>query len=305
MTSMERALYALKFDLEFQSKRANEFQLFFNKIMNSRFPGDFIPTRTWGKEGDCKCDGYILSTGCFFQVYAPDELEKSVTIKKMTEDFLGAIEHWGDKIKTWVFVHNSRTGVPPFVLDQLLEFKKEHPEIGYTHLGKDEIKDIFFQISDAKIEEILGPVPTYADVNGLTMESIRQTLLGIESLNCNTENDAPINPVSERKLQANGLSQDSKQLFELGMMKSNLVEKFFKQWHDPNCESYTAHEISSIYNAAKSDSLNPNEVFQRIFMTINESDTSDTKRMVSTLAVMAYFFQTCDIFEQPREEEGI
>lgn len=305
MTSMERAFFDLKFDLEFQSKRANEFQLFFNKILNSRFPGDFIPTRTWGKEGDCKCDGYIISSGDFFQVYAPDELEKSVTIKKMTDDFLGAIELWGDKIKTWVFVHNSRTGVPPFVLEQLLEFKEKHPDISFIHLGKDEIKDIFFHLSDADIKAILGPVPTYADVNGLTMESIKQTLLGIESLNCSTESDAPITPVSERKLLANGLSQESKQLFELGMIKSNLVEKFFKQWYDPNCESYTAHEINSIYKAAKSDCLNPNEVFQRIFETINESDTSDTKRMVSTLAVMAYFFQTCDIFEQPREEVGI
>ena len=90
MTSMERALYALKFDLEFQSKKANEFQLFFNKIMNSRFRGDFIPTRTWGKEGDCKCDGYILSTGCFFQVYAPDELEKKRDYKENDRRFLRA-----------------------------------------------------------------------------------------------------------------------------------------------------------------------------------------------------------------------
>ena len=97
------------------------------------------------------------------------------------------------------------------------------------------------------------------------MESIKKTLLGISTSTTPVASD--IKPVSQKKLEANGLSVATKQLFELGMIKSRLIESFFKQWYDPNLEENTATEMNKIYKAAVNDGLYPDDVFQRIFTT--------------------------------------
>jgi len=297
---MERAFYDLKFNSEFQSKTANEFQLFFSTIMSARYPSDFVPTRTWGRDGDQKCDGYMLSTGTFYQVYAPDELDAKSAVRKMKEDFAGALQKWEDKIKVWVFVHNARNGVPPHVLQQLTAFKKNNKAIKFIHMGKHELKRILFETDESSIRSLLGAVPTYQDVNNLSMEAIKQTLLGIAKNKITST--TTIVPVSHMKLEANGLSEESKSLFEAGMIRNNLVEKFFRQWHDPSLEERTAAEMNSIYKTAVSESIDPDNVFQRILTTISGTDLGNPSATVSALSIMAYFFQTCDIFEQPREE---
>ena len=253
MTNMDHAFYDLKFDALFSSKKANEFQQFFSQIMSAHYPGDFFTTRTWGQTGDMKCDGYILSTGTFFQVYAPDELKAEATIKKMTEDLYGALEKWGDKIKEWVFVHNAKQGIPSFIVNQIAEFLKKNPLVVFLQMGKPELKSVLFELNDRNISDILGSIPTYADINGLSMEAIKQTMFAITSPPSLI--DATIEPVSQEKLNANGLSNDSKQLFEVGMMKSKLVEDFFRSWYDPNLEGITAAEMSSLYKAAVSECL--------------------------------------------------
>ena len=300
MNNMERAFYDVKFDLAFQSKTANEFQSFFSQIMSARYPGDFIATRPWGQSGDQKCDGYILSTGAFYQVYAPDELDAKSAVTKMQTDFAGALEKWEDKIKAWVFVHNAKVGVPPHVLQQLTTFQKDNSKITFSHMGKSELKSVFFETKENYIRDILGAVPTYSDVNNLSMESIKQTLLGISRTSTPTNTD--VKPVSQKKLDANGLSAETKHLFEVGMIKSDLIESFFKQWHDPSLEEKTASEMNRIYKTAVSECTAPDEVFQRILTTISGPDLGNPTATISGLTIMAYFFQTCDIFEQPREE---
>lgn len=299
MDSLSKAFYEMKFDSVFSSKTGTEFQNFFAQIMSAKFPGDFVPTKTWGQEGDEKCDGYIFSTQTFYQVYAPEEMKKSKTIVKMKKDFEGALKHWKTQIKEWVFVHNSKQGTPTFVMKQLQAFKNENENIKFSIMGKAELKQIMFGINENSIKTILGPIPTYSDINELSMESIKRTLLGIS--NAHASDKSPVEPVSEKKLEANGLSEHSKFLLEAGMVKSAIVEDFFKQWHDPQLEDDTAAEMKKIYKAAVADGLSPDDIFSRIFNTLLESTDKTPKSMTSALTIMAYFFQTCDIFEKPRE----
>ena len=301
MDSMDLAFYNLKFDHEFDSKKANEFQLFFSNIMEARYPGDFIPTRPWGQEGDQKCDGYILSTSTFYQVYAPDELEATAAVKKMRVDFAGALEKWKDKIKVWVFVHNAKRGVPPHIIQQLRDFQEANKSIKFEQIGKQELKTILFEMSDDCIRRLLGAIPTYQDINNLSMDAIRQTLLGLSKREESTT--AAIVPVSDKKLEANGLSKDSKTLFQTGMIKSNLINDFFKHWHDPGLEGKAAAEMNSIYKTAVKECQDPDCIFKRILTTIGGTDLGNPSSTLSALTIMAYFFQTCDIFEQPRGED--
>ncbi|MDX2214989.1 MAG: hypothetical protein SFY66_17000 [Oculatellaceae cyanobacterium bins.114] len=79
------------------------FQGLFEDIMVWAKPG-FIRVRPYGKIGDRKCDGLFRDDSIFFQVYSPDELKQAEVQSKIDEDLDGAVAHWGDALKTWVFV---------------------------------------------------------------------------------------------------------------------------------------------------------------------------------------------------------
>jgi len=303
MENLERAFYDLAFEVAFLTKTANEFQDFFSEIMNARYPGDFIATRTWGQAGDQKCDGYILSIGSFYQVYAPDDLDAKSAVSKMRDDFSGALEKWNGKIKTWIFVHNAKNGVPPHILQQLTDFKEENPDIAFEHMGKHELKLTLFETSETSVRNILGTVPTYQDVNNLSMEAIKKTLLGIEKSTAVAS--SIIEPVSQEKLDANNLSAESKQLFEVGMIKSNLIDNFFRQWHDPRLEEKTAAEINRIYTVAVSECLDSDDVFKRILLTITGNDIGNPSLTIAALTIMAYFFKLVTFLKSLDRRIGI
>ena len=98
------------------------------------------------------------------------------------------------------------------------------------------------------------------------------------------------------------MSKSSKELFELGIEKSNRVEKFFKNWHEPELETNTATEMNKLYINARDESSDSDEIFNRIMKTICGKSDCDPSTMIAALAIMAYFFQTCDIFENSRED---
>lgn len=57
-----------------------------------------------------KNDGYLSSTRTLFQCYAPNELAAKETIKKVHEDFQGALKYWKEYFDEWTFVHNAPDG---------------------------------------------------------------------------------------------------------------------------------------------------------------------------------------------------
>lgn len=83
------AWYETRFELEFKTKTATEFQSFFTAIMQRRFPSDFQAVKPYGKQGDKKCDGFLGSKGRVFQVYAPEQMNSATTVAKINEDLRG------------------------------------------------------------------------------------------------------------------------------------------------------------------------------------------------------------------------
>ncbi len=164
MTSKDLFTYEQIFEIAYRSKRGEEFQTFFSDIMNHVYPFRFVPTCTWGRIGDKKCDGYCLDNKTVFQVYAPHELEKTKTEEKMREDFHGALKQWGAQMKEWVFVDNAIEGVPVFILEEINEFEKQYPNIKIRHMGYLELKELLFNEPDSTIIQILGPLPSDGEI---------------------------------------------------------------------------------------------------------------------------------------------
>ena len=142
-----------EFELRFMKCRGTAFQDFFSDLMEMAFPSDFCRVRPHGKTGDLKCDGYLTNEKTIFQVYGPDELRSLPRLmSKMADDFNGACQHWSDQIAKWVFVHNSRAGLPAQAIQLLQEFRTTHTGIQIENWGFEELRGVLWKIEPRRLD---------------------------------------------------------------------------------------------------------------------------------------------------------
>ena len=81
------------FEIRYLRYKGNEFQNMFSDVMEHCYPSDFMRVQPWGNIGDRKNDGCLRSKRMLFQVYAPKEMKAYEAVKKIEEDFAGALQH--------------------------------------------------------------------------------------------------------------------------------------------------------------------------------------------------------------------
>ena len=297
MDDLSRAYYEVVLENKFLKKKGNEFQNFFSEIMEKCHLGDFQRVRPWGKSGDKKNDGYLKSERNIYQVYAPNELTATEAIQKIDEDFHGALPHWKEHFDRWTFVHNSREGIGPDVLQKLLALQKANPQIKVTHWGYEELRKKAFSLQDQDIAALLGPSPTRKDLIKLNFEDLRIVLVGIGQQVPLV--DSEIRPVPAGKLSANALSANVEILLRSGMTKADLVKRFFDDWHDPTLGDRVAERFKGEYTALKMTRLVPDDIFTQLFVFAGGGERGTPMHEVAVLVVLAHLFEECDIFEKP------
>lgn len=124
----------------------------------------FVRVRPYGKFGDRKVDGLYWGDGTAYQVYSPDEMKEAETRQKIEEDLAGAVTHWGDQLKRWVFVYNVRRGVAPDVIRLLHEQQTKYPELALSPLSHDDLWKTVQGLSLRDRVELLGPPPEFVDI---------------------------------------------------------------------------------------------------------------------------------------------
>jgi hypothetical protein len=297
MDDFTRAHYELKFEISFLRKGGNEFQDFFSEIMEKRYPGDFIRVRPWGKVGDRKNDGYLKSKRILFQVYAPNEMEATKAIAKIQEDFDGALPYWKKYFDIWVFVHNSREGLGPDVTKKMLDIDADNAQIQVTHWGYEELRQEVFGLSEEDLASLLGPAPARQIMLQLGYDSLQIVLSTIARKPPLPEQD--IRPVPPDKLSANALSPYAETLLSVGMTRADLVGKFFDDWHDPTFGNEVAEAFSQEYKRLRDQNLPPDRIFQRLWIFAGGEPKGTPDHETAVMAVLAYLFEKCDIFEEP------
>ncbi|WP_303902906.1 ABC-three component system protein [Thiohalomonas denitrificans] len=299
MDDVERAFRELQFKTAYLEKKGNEFQDWFATIMEKRFPGDFIRVRPWGKAGDRKNDGYVRSKRWLFQVYAPNDMSAKAALAKIDEDYTGALPCWQEYFDTWIFMHNSKLGLGPDVAAKLVELDGAGPP-AVVAWGFEELRRIVFELKVAELASLFGPVPQKRDIVNLGLESLSPVLDHISAMEPSLEPD--LRPPPADKIDRNMLSEHVAILLKAGMTRVDLVRKYFRV--QPGRRDEIAESFRHRYDEVRSDSLSPDETFAALQRHAAGDGVPSPSRQSAALAVLAFFFEECDIFEREGVQGG-
>lgn len=298
MDRIQQLNYEKDFRLAFLECKGDEFQRLFEKLMSKAHPNDFMACRPWGKVGDRKNDGYLPSARILFQSYAPNDLSAADAIKKINEDFKGAKEHWEKYFDEWSFVHNARDGrLGPHIIESLVKLGQDNPQIKIGHCGYDEMLAKFRQLSLQDLESWFGPSLTMEANINLGFSDLVAVLTHISITPVPTASE--VKDVSRGKIEANLLSQAVADFLKIGMQKSTLVAQFFNNWKNPTYGEQIAQAFKSEYMRLRDEvpQLHPDEIFGRLDAWAGGTANNTPMHKAAVLAVMAYLFDKCDIFE--------
>jgi hypothetical protein len=299
MDALARAHYEVVFENAFLKRKANAFQDFFSEAMEKRYPNDFTRIRPWGNVGDRKCDGYHPSHRRLFQCHAPLRSTARGTVKKIRDDLAGALPFWREYFDTWIFVHNDRDGLGPDVAKALLDLGKQYAPLVVTHWGFEELRHQAMGLGEADLATLLGPAPTRTEMIDLGLESLAQVLDQVARVDRVPEPD--LRPVPADKLTRNMLSSNVEVLLRAGMSRADLVRRYFT--NKPRLQDQIAASFRARY-AGLRDASSPDEVFAELQRFAGGDRVRNPGEQSAILAVLAFFFEECDIFERPEGGES-
>ena len=301
MDRHQQLYYEKCFRIAFLERRGDSFQGLFETLMGKVYPADFIACRPWGNIGDKKNDGYLPSKRILFQVYAPNEMSVNATISKINEDFQGAQEHWEKYFDEWVFVHNTHDArLSPQIIERLEELKHENPEIKIGHWGYEELLIEFRKLNLTTLESWFGmafDMEAYANLGYEQLQAVLQHIQIVSSVD-----SGDVREVSQGKIEANLLSPAVADFLKIGMQKYRLVEGFFYSWRDPNYEAQLATAFKTKYIGLRDQSPapHPDIIFAKIEEWAGGTATRTHNEKAAVLAVLAYFFDKCVVFEDAK-----
>ncbi len=296
--SLQDAYYEHMFEIAFLRAKGEGFQTFFERLMSLAYKTNFVACRPWGNLGDRKNDGFLKSERCLFQVYAPNEMEANKAKAKITEDFAGAKEHWKSHFDKWVFVHNAMDGLPPHIHMLLLDLEKYNSNIKLEPWGLEELRAIFRKLSIEDKSSWFGIAPTDETKARLGFADLQVVLERMAVLP--TPPMTEVKDVPMGKIEANALSESVARLLKEGMSKAPLIEEFFSQWYDETFGERLAEAFRAEYRRLREQYL-PNRIFAELQSWVGGDSRGAPEHEMAILTVLAYYFERCDIFEEPRD----
>ena len=290
--------HKLHFRLAYLEKKGAEFENWFSDLAGHAFGTDFEPVKPHGNQGDRKCDGRQVSTGTIFQCYAPESPLNNKAISKIDEDFNGAKANWTEFMKVWVFVHNNQGGVPVTITAHIDKLRAENPTIKIDIWSKPDLFKLFEMMSSGAKRLMFGDAPNQSTVNNLAFKHIAPVIDALEKQEPEYSNLFPPAP-SPEKLQKNNLSESSAGLLSIGRRKVKLVEKFFTKAGSAELGEKIAQSFRNRYNELKALELDADTIFTYLHKHVGVYP--EPSKQVAAMAILAYFFDNCDIFEDPTE----
>ena len=290
-----KALYQARFRRDYSEKKGTAFEAWFVELACRALGTDFEPVAAHGRDGDFKCDGRRCTTRTVYQCYAPRQMNQAKTIAKINKDFNGALSYWHTWMREWTLVHNSIDGLPPRVVQHLDQLRNRHPDITITVWDHRQLEgELFSKLDSIGWEAVFGAAPSADRMDEVVFDDIVPVIEALERETPHAITNA-IEPPSPRKLQRNALSEDVAILLEAGRRKEALVERYFARHPSPELGEKIAAAFRCRYAELVALPLPPDDIFTRLQQYAG--GTGSVKQQTAALAVLSYYFERCDIFE--------
>lgn len=288
--------------LKLRQASGDSFQEFFSQIMQKKNGDDFVRVRPFGQKGDKGCDGYLISSGSLYQCYGAlngDKGKVDYLIGKMADDFATAKAKLSAIMKEWHMVHNLVDGLPVEAVEKLNELKTQNPKITFGFFGLESFEQLIGSLSPRSVEELLGPAATNQDSQELQLPALRDLVQEIVTATAkkNASDQEAIGPVPVDKLDANELPTHWRQLISGGWQNAHIVGDYFGRHPDPMTGETVAGMFKERYQYLKAQHLTPGTIMDGLYEFITGVGSVSPARQVAAQALLAYLFESCDIFE--------
>jgi hypothetical protein len=183
------------------------------------------------------------------------------------------------------------------IIKALLRLRQQNHEISIGHWGYEEMLAKLRKLNLQDLESWFGPSLTMEANVSLGFQDLLAVLQHIKVAPAPAATE--VKDVSRGKIEANSLSHAVADFLKIGMQKSPLVAQFFSSWKNPIYGDQIAVAFKNKYIALRDavPDLHPDEIFGRLEEWAGgHADTTPTHK-AAVLAVMAYLFDKCEIFE--------
>ncbi|MFD4434005.1 ABC-three component system protein, partial [Nocardia sp. NPDC058497] len=273
----------------------------FHKLMESKYP-DYMPIRTNGPIGDLGGDGLRTRTRELFACYGPESFDVSAVRKKFLDDVASAIIQRPEQFDSFVFVHNDRrSGIHPVISGLLSNAGDAYPKLEFRQMGPRKLWLEAMRFDRMTMEHLLNErIPIEREAYSIGMADIEPLLSHL------AENREPAGPVdglpipTVYKADYNRLAEDDRSYLQSGRTDAYLIDRYYRAslnvWErDEVAASFRAH-YEMIREDCGDDS---SEMLYQMRVFVHGEIAPKMKAEKATNAVLAYFFDQCDIFEVP------
>ena len=297
MDRFQRSIYRLKADNDFLRFKRQEFEGWFGRIMGMAYPDDYEPVRL--TQGDGGLDGLLISTATVLAVYAPRECTEAGVVKKMYDDFAAAkktMEERGAVLEGITFVHNDE-GLTRVTAPELVKLRQANPnpEVTFRRWTFDAIWREIAGLGEDQLVDLYGHGSTDENVDRLQLETIRGVIERLRK--ADAPPDVQITLPNPRKLEHNDLPAEYADLLRTGRRRQGLVGNLVRGLTDPETGEEIAEGFRQTYAAACDAGANAEEIFTTLWRYAGGEHFVQPPEVAAVASVLAYFFDSCDIFE--------
>jgi hypothetical protein len=245
-------------------------------------------------------DGHSFYNGKLYACYAPQVFNKDKLKEKFDGDLAKAKAKRDGQFEIFVFVHNERRGMHPQVSSMVAQAAVSHKPIKFENFGFRRFRDEFMRLDRSEVEDILQvELPVSEMTYGLGLDEIRPLMGHLADHRIRPDVTMPLEIPSDLKLDYNDFSEDTRHEVLRFLHLGAPIDAYYQSRIDVTERDEVAAAFGDEYRRLRTESNDPEHILWRLEQYILGNESKLLRQHNAAKALLAYFFQTCDIFDNP------